>query len=41
MGKVDADAESRIANSGACILAVILKVGHYGSATSSLSLIHI
>ena len=37
MGNVDADAESRIANSGACILAVILKVGHHGNATSSSS----
>jgi len=37
MGDVDADAESRIANSGACIQGVILKVGHHGSATSSSS----
>ena len=33
----DADAESRIANSGTDLRADILKVGHHGSATSSSS----
>ena len=33
----DADAETRIANSGANLQADILKVGHHGRATSSSS----
>ncbi len=37
MGDANADAESRIANSGTNLRADILKVGHYGSATSSSS----
>ena len=35
---VNADAESRIANSGTNLQAYILKVGHHGSATSSQTL---
>ncbi|GEM_PF-6895485 len=38
MGDVNADAESRIANSGTNLQAYILKVGHHGSATSSQTL---
>jgi len=37
MGDAHADAESRIANSGANLQADILKVGHHGSATSTSS----
>jgi len=36
-GDANADAESRIANSGTNLQADILKVGHHGSATSSSS----
>ncbi|MEI6841281.1 MAG: hypothetical protein WCK53_08445 [Methanomicrobiales archaeon] len=36
-GGANADAESRIANSGMGLQADILKVGHHGSATSSSS----
>jgi len=35
MGDANADAESRIANSGTNLQADILKVGHHGSATST------
>ena len=35
MGDSNADAENRIANSGANLQADILKVGHHGSATST------
>ena len=37
LGDANADAESRIANSGTNIQPDILKVGHHGSATSSSS----
>ena len=37
MGDANADAESKIANSGTNLQADILKVGHHGSATSSSS----
>ncbi|MCX6699783.1 MAG: hypothetical protein NTV68_07640 [Methanomicrobiales archaeon] len=37
MGDANADAESRMANSGTNLQADILKVGHHGSATSSSS----
>jgi len=37
MGDANADAETRIANSGTNLQADILKVGHHGSATSSSS----
>ena len=37
MGDANADAESRIANSGTNLQADILKVGHHGSATSTSS----
>jgi len=38
MGDANADAETRIANSGTNLQADILKVGHHGSATSSQTL---
>ena len=38
-GDANADAENRIANSGANLQADILKVGHHGSATSSRSVV--